>query len=177
MLMQRLLLGLLALLTAGIVNAQSFTYQGFLKDGGAPANGSYDFRFMLWTQSTGGVQVGSELYVDAVSVQNGLFTVQLDFGSVWDDANRYLEIKVRRVGRFGYWLLQPRVKINPTPYAAFALRPWSTSRSRLTIRCALKRIISTISAPRDQSPIISIGEQSYWMHGARRGRNCPTTSA
>jgi hypothetical protein len=125
------LLGWLALTLASPLVAQPFTYQGFLKDQGSPANGIYDFRFRLWTAPSGGVQVGPELYVDDVSVQNGLFTVQLDFGAVWDGSDRYLEILVRLNDAFGYWLLTPRVKINPTPYASFALRPWQTSGSNI----------------------------------------------
>ena len=118
-------------LTAGIACAQPFTYQGFLKDSGTPANGIYDFRFRLWTAPSGGTQIGPELYVDDVSVQNGLFTVQLDFGAVWDGSDRYLEILVRLNDSFGYWLLAPRVKITPTPYAAYAQRPWQTVGSNI----------------------------------------------
>jgi len=118
-------------LTAGIACAQPFTYQGFLKDSGTPANGIYDFRFRLLTAPSGGTQIGPELYVDDVSVQNGLFTVQLDFGAVWDGSDRYLEILVRLNDSFGYWLLAPRVKITPTPYAAYAQRPWQTVGSNI----------------------------------------------
>jgi hypothetical protein len=51
-------------------------------------------------------------------VQNGLFTVELDFGSVWDGSPRYLEIRLRPgTSTGGYQQLLPRVKINPTPYA------------------------------------------------------------
>ena len=79
----------------GSILAQSFTYQGFLKESGTPANGAYDFRFRLWTAASGGVQVGSDLLVNDLTVQNGLFTTELDFGNVWDGSERYLEIAVR----------------------------------------------------------------------------------
>jgi hypothetical protein len=125
------LIGWLAFTLASPLVAQPFTYQGFLKDSGNPANNIYNFRFSLWTAPSGGTQVGPELYVDDVSVQNGLFTVQLDFGAVWDGSDRYLEILVRPNDAFGYWLLTPRVKINPTPYASFAMRPWQTSGSNI----------------------------------------------
>jgi hypothetical protein len=127
------ILGWLALTLASPLVAQPFTYQGFLKENGQPANGIYDFRFLLWTAPSGGTQVGPELYVDDVSVQNGLFTVQLDFGAVWNGSDRYLEILVRFNDAFGYWLLTPRVKITPAPYASFASsagfaqRPWQTA--------------------------------------------------
>jgi hypothetical protein len=108
-----------ALLTLACVHAQGtvFTYQGFLKVSGNPANANYDFQFSLWTAASGGLLVGATLTVPNVPVQNGLFTVSLDFGSVWDGSDRYLQIAVRPAGSGGYTTLSPRVKINPTPYA------------------------------------------------------------
>jgi hypothetical protein len=110
---------LVALLTLACVHAQGtvFTYQGFLKVSGNPANANYDFQFSLWTAASGGSQVGSTLTLMSVPVQNGLFTVSLDFGNVWDGSDRYLQIAVRPAGSGSYTTLSPRVKINPTPYA------------------------------------------------------------
>ena len=55
-------LAVLAGLLAGPLAAQplgtAFTYQGRLQDGGAPANGPYDFRFMLFDGPAAGSQVG-----------------------------------------------------------------------------------------------------------------------
>jgi len=115
-----------------IVNAQVFTYQGFLNDGSAPANGNYDFRFRLYSDPDGSNQVGSALFRANVAVQKGLFTVQLDFGNVWTGEPRYLEISVRRAGTGSYTVLSPLVMITYTPYAIFARQaqsaqqvPWS----------------------------------------------------
>ncbi|MCX7687137.1 MAG: tail fiber domain-containing protein [Fimbriimonadales bacterium] len=110
---------LLALLTTlALACAQPFTFQGFLKDGGNPANGIYDFRFRLYDALTGGTQVGVDQFADDLNVQNGLFTTTIDFGVVWTGAERYLEIAVRPGSSTGgYQELAPRVKINPTPYA------------------------------------------------------------
>jgi hypothetical protein len=63
----------------------SFTYQGHLQNGGAPVNDVCDFQFSLWDAAgsgppTGGVQIGATQTTSAISVTNGLFTVQLDFG-------------------------------------------------------------------------------------------------
>jgi hypothetical protein len=93
-----------------LVCAQPFTYQGLLKQNGTPVNGTLSMTFKLYNALTGGSQVGSAI-TQNVSVQDGLFTVELDFGSVWDGSPRYLEIQV------GSTTLSPRVKINPTPYA------------------------------------------------------------
>lgn len=108
-----LLFGLLALLMASVAYAQPFTYQGFLKDGGNPANGNYNMTFRLFSVVTGGTALATVGPV-SVSVSNGLFTRELNFGSVWDGADRWLEIQV------GATTLSPRVKINPTPYAIHA---------------------------------------------------------
>jgi hypothetical protein len=110
---------LVALMTLACVHAQGtvFTYQGFLKVSGNPANANYDFQFSLWTAASGGTQIGSTLTLTSVPVQNGLLTVSLDFGNVWDGSDRYLQIAVRPAGSGSYTTLSPRVKINPTPYA------------------------------------------------------------
>ena len=101
--------------------AQSFTYQGFLKENGVPANGTFDFRFRLWTSVSGGTQVETDLFVNNLRVQNGLFTTELNFGSVWDGSDRYLEIGVRPGSSTGdYQGLSPRVRIARAPYAARA---------------------------------------------------------
>ncbi len=107
--------------------AQPFTYQGLLKEGGNPANGTYDFRFRLFDASAGGAQIGTDQFADDLNVQNGLFTTAIDFGAVWTGAERYLEIAVRPGSSTGgYQELAPRVKISLTPYAAYAFRaPWS----------------------------------------------------
>jgi len=116
----------LALIIA-IACAQPFTYQGMLKQNGNPVNATLSMTFKLYDALTGGNQVGSAI-TQNVSVQNGLFTVQLDFGAVWTGPDRYLEITV------GSNTLSPRVKITPTPYAAyasFAQRPWQTVGSNI----------------------------------------------
>ncbi len=110
----------LATVLASFVYAQPFTYQGMLKENGNPANGTLSMTFKLYDAPTEGNQIGSAITQD-VSVQDGLFTVALDFGNVWNGADRYLEITV------GSTVLSPRVKVNPVPYASFAQRPWQTS--------------------------------------------------
>jgi hypothetical protein len=101
----------------GQAQGAAFTYQGYLRHSGTPVNTDYDFQFSLWTNASGGSQVGSAQTVTNVPVQNGLFTVTLDFGAVWDGSDRFLQIAVRPAGVGSYTTLSPRVKINPTPYA------------------------------------------------------------
>ena len=106
----------------------AFTYQGRLTDNGSPANGTYDFQFTLYDAATNGSQVGSPVTVEDVAVSDGLFTVQLDFGSSAFDGNaRWLEIAVRPGNSTGsYTTLMPRQALMAVPYALYALKtPWS----------------------------------------------------
>ncbi|MCS6949213.1 MAG: hypothetical protein NZ520_01995 [bacterium] len=128
---QRLLWMLLLslLCTRGILAQQPFTYQGMLRTSGIPANGNYDFQFSLWTAASGGSQVGSTLTRTGVNVSNGLFTVELDFGNVWDGSDRFLQIAVRPSGGGAYTTLSPRVRVTRAPYSQLAYTalsvPWS----------------------------------------------------
>jgi hypothetical protein len=124
------LLGWLALTLASPLVAQPFTYQGYLRQNGQPVNGTVSLTFRLYNALTGGSQVASPIN-QTVNVQNGLFTVELNFGNVWTGADRYLEIQV------GSTTLSPRVKITPAPYASFAAsagfaqRPWQSAGSNI----------------------------------------------
>ncbi len=93
-------LGCLLIAIWGSAHAQSttFTYQGRLNDGSAAANGSYDLVFSVWSAASGPAQVGSTLTNAATAVNNGLFTVALDFGNQFPGADRWLEMAVRTNG-------------------------------------------------------------------------------
>jgi hypothetical protein len=105
-----------ALLTLACVHAQGvtqpFTYQGFLRQGGAPLNNpSQSMRFRIYNALTGGTMLWDSGAL-TVNVSNGLFTVQLNPPvSVWTGADRFLEIQV------GTTTLTPRVRLGATPYA------------------------------------------------------------
>jgi hypothetical protein len=95
-----------------------FTYQGYLDDGGAPANDFYDFEFKLFDAAVGGTQVGSTVNANAVAVFNGLFTANINFGSgVFGGGARWLEIAVQPGGGGGYTTLSPRQELTPAPSA------------------------------------------------------------
>jgi hypothetical protein len=91
---------------------QPFTYQGFLRQGGAPLNNpSQSMRFRIYDALTGGAMLWDSGAL-TVNVANGLFTVQLNPpASIWTGADRFLEIQV------GATTLSPRVRIGATPYA------------------------------------------------------------
>jgi hypothetical protein len=107
------------------------TYQGYLRMGGAPANGNYDFIFTLYDDPLAGNQVGVQVRINNKLVRNGLYTVELDFGPqnvIWNALparNRWLEIQVRPAGGGNFIRLAPRVRIHAAPYAwaAFPVGP------------------------------------------------------
>ena len=105
-------------LTATSVFAQTteFTYQGSLKDGANAANGNYDFEFALFDAMSGGTQIGSTLTRNTVAVTGGIFAINLDFGSQFPGANRFLEIRVRVAGQPGITILSPRQPVSSSPY-------------------------------------------------------------
>jgi hypothetical protein len=101
----------------------AFTYQGHLRQFGSFVHGDADLRFTLYDAAGAGLQVGPVNSVAAVSVNRGVFTVELDFGAgAFDGDERWLEIEVRHpAGGGGYTLLTPRVELLAVPYAQVAL--------------------------------------------------------
>lgn len=101
----------------------SFTYQGKLTLNGQPANGPYDFTFLLKDSPTFGSSVGPANGLEDVAVTNGLFTVTLDFGpNAFNGSARWLDISVRPGASIGVpTTLTPRQPLNPAPYAVHAL--------------------------------------------------------
>lgn len=111
-------LGFLAL--AQTVNAQTtaFNYQGRLTDAGNPANGAFQMQFKLFDSLGGAGQVGSTIPDVPVTVNQGAFSVRLDFGAnALSGANRWIEIGVRRNAGEPYTTLAPREQIASSPYA------------------------------------------------------------
>ena len=106
-----------ALVLAGVVHAQdtTFTYQGQLQSGGALFSGNANLEFTLYDSSSDGTVVAGPLARNDWPVSDGLFQVDLDFGTVFDGSNRWLEITINGM------VLTPRHQVTPTPVAAFAL--------------------------------------------------------
>jgi hypothetical protein len=140
-----LALGLMLSLMAGLGQAQgpvsqgitapqaqvgtAFTYQGQLKNASGLVDGTCDFRFSLWDALNGGTQVGTTQTKTNVTVSEGLFTVELDYGAdfwVFSGSAYWLQIAVRcPAGSGTYTALSPRQPLTPAPYA-LSLRPGAT---------------------------------------------------
>src|SRR5262245_10935452 len=88
----------------------SFTYQGQLKFNGAPLTGAADLRFLLYDGAGSSTQIGSTVVLKNVAVNNGLVTVELDFGvNAFEGSGRWLQIAVRSpAGSGAFSLLSPR---------------------------------------------------------------------
>ena len=118
--------------TAGLAAAQQpqleaplgtgFTYQGRLTDlAGDPTTNLCNFQFSLWNDPNAGTQVGPLLNPTGVAVSDGLFTVRLDFGSIFDGTALWLKVAVQCSGDTGYTDLSPRQALTAAPYAVYAL--------------------------------------------------------
>ncbi|MBL9174090.1 MAG: hypothetical protein JNL10_11190 [Verrucomicrobiales bacterium] len=118
------LLGGLACSSLAAPLSSQFTYQGRLTDGGTPANGVYDFVFSVYDAADGTLPLaGGGLAIEDVTVENGVFTVSVDFGAaVFDGSARWLEVGVRPGNETGdFTLLENRQALTAVPYALQAL--------------------------------------------------------
>ncbi len=108
-----------SLIPSARAQTTAFTYQGFLTDSGAPANGNYDLRLRVASDPLGNTYVSANIFVDDLSVANGLFTLTLDFGAgVFDGGARWLEIGVRPNASSGpYTVLELLTAFTAAPYA------------------------------------------------------------
>ena len=139
--MSRIYLAVISMISflglGGVAKAQplstAFTYQGELRNAGAPASGAYDLRFRLCDAAAGGSQVGPTLCSDNLGLTNGRFTVDLDFGGQFSGQQRFLEIDVRAdtgltcANGAGFITLAPRQPLTGAPNALFALTATSAS--------------------------------------------------
>ncbi len=96
----------------------AFNYQGKLNDGGNPANATFQMEFKLFDALADGNQIGATVANSSISVVQGVFAVSLDFGAnAFTDADRFLEISVKRNAGDPFTVLTPRQKILSVPFA------------------------------------------------------------
>ncbi len=118
-------LQLLSILTAvclcvisAAAQTTAFTYQGKLSDAGNPASGNYLLQFKLFDAAAGGTQIGATSPDVFVTVSQGVFSTQLDFGATpFTGADRFLEISVKKNAGDPFTVLSPRQQINSSPYS------------------------------------------------------------
>jgi hypothetical protein len=99
----------------------AFTYQGHLQNNGNPATGTYNFTFTLFATNVNGTAVAGPVTNNGVSVNNGLFTTTINFGSnVFTGTANWLQIGVATNGTGTFTVLVPRQQLTPVPYAVYA---------------------------------------------------------
>ncbi len=123
----------LVMLLSVISAAQTsvITYQGKLTEVGAPSNGSFDFTFKLFTTPSEG-SPSITVFAEDVPVTAGIFTVNLNFGTLAFTANPppdyFIEIAVRPgASTSTYTTLSPRQPLTSSPYAIQAIRASSAA--------------------------------------------------
>ncbi|QOC21809.1 hypothetical protein IC757_12295 [Wenzhouxiangella sp. AB-CW3] len=115
--MLRLFMLIVASALAMAVHAEStITYQGQLHHDGQPYEGNPGMEFRLFGSLNGSDQVGDAEVFSAVTIEGGLFQVELDFGEgAFDGSQRYLEIMIAGD------TLVPRQRITGSPWSHQAL--------------------------------------------------------
>lgn len=92
----------------------AITYQGQLAEDGGEFTGIVDMEFQLFDEETGGNEIGG-LIEQSVSVEGGLFRVELDFGDANYGLGRFLQITVDGDE------LNPRQQVTAAPLAVRTL--------------------------------------------------------
>lgn len=108
-------MGVLAQPSIAAPQLPDFTYQGHLRQNGAPANGNFDLVFALYDAETAGVQVGSTITEADFAVTDGLFTVSLAFPGAFSGTQLWLQVSVDGTP------LLPRQAVSTAPVAQFSL--------------------------------------------------------
>lgn len=116
----------LAMLIAAPALAQhstGITYQGRLDFQSSPYTGTADYGFRLWSAETGGSVASALVLTNGVTVEEGLFQADLDFGSDALAGERWLAISVRTPSWDGvgaeppFTALPGRQRVSASPYA------------------------------------------------------------
>lgn len=154
----------------------AFTYQGQLKASGDVATGLYDFEACLFDSPGGPTPLACATPFEGVPVEDGVFTLALDFGSVFAGEERYLELRVRP-GDSGasHTVLSPRQLIRPAPEALHARALSAAAQSGLPGISVIDDPVNSVgeglslAVPADGLPVMS-----YWdsMAGALKVAKC-----
>jgi|GEM_PF-1685257 len=115
-------MGLAMSIAAAGACADPFLFQGQLKVSGEPANGVFDLNFVLKDSTVGGSTIGTPFSADDVLVEDGLFSVEMDFFTPFTAEDHWIEILVRDGDSADpFTVLSPRQPIVATPKAQHAV--------------------------------------------------------
>jgi len=149
------------------LHAQStaFNYNGSFNDGTTPAVGNYDLAFTLFDAFTNGTSFGS-VTNSGTMITNGLFSVTLDFGNVFNGSNYWLELAVRTNGTSLFTTLNPRQPITPTPYAIYSAYSGTASSANSV---AGSNIIGTVSLTHVSAAVVTNLQSGLTLGGGFAG--------
>ena len=110
-------LAALGLGLAATATADSFTYHGQLQDTGKAANGTYDLQLTLYSAATGGSVLAGPVTLYGVTVKDGNFATQVDFGPMATlSETGWVQVQVKAGG--GDWVsLDARSPVAPAASA------------------------------------------------------------
>jgi hypothetical protein len=95
----------------------AFTYQGSLKSNGLFINGTANLEFRIYAQAAAGIPLTGPIVLANTPVNDGVFTVELDFGMIPQSSQEHwLEIVVNST------IMSPRQKFSPAPLAQASMR-------------------------------------------------------
>ncbi len=117
-----IIFGILAVPSYSASVGSTFTYQGKLQDFGQPGSGDYDFELSIF-DDPGVVTPLASRTVCGVTLEDGVFSLEVDFGAVFDGDRRWIEVGVAPAGSCDgstiFTYLDPRQEVTATPYAMF----------------------------------------------------------
>ncbi|MBY0111536.1 MAG: tail fiber domain-containing protein [Phycisphaerales bacterium] len=118
-----------------VAQAQTWNYQGVLKQNNTPYNGTADVRLQLWSTDAGGQALGNPQTFSNVTVTDGVFTVSPTI-SIQDIAYNpiltpFIQVEVRTPSGVGNFApITPRTPLGIAPksmWSAASLLPWVAS--------------------------------------------------
>jgi len=154
----------------GFSQSTAITYQGILAANGAPANGSYDLTFSLFTNAGGGVMTAGPLTNLATGVSNGQLTILLDYGpGVFNGASYWLEIGVRSNGDPNFSILAPRQQITPVPNAFYAQSSQNSAVADSANAVAATNLVGVLVPAQLPAAMVTNNAGGVNLHGAFSG--------
>ena len=158
-----------------------FTYQGRLTDSSWPPTGQYDFVFAVY-QNLGAPTPLAAVNVEDVQVTNGIFTVNLDFGSTVfrDNPQAVLEIRVRPgASTDTHTTLTPRLPFTSSPRAITSLNADTATSANFAASATNAANADTLDGI-DSTSFFSLGENEIVtgipsFNGGTSGATSPFT--
>lgn len=100
----------------------AFTYRGYLEEQGSPVTTAIDIEFEVFDALSSGGPLAAPMTFDGIPVNEGEFTVVLNFGDAPFIGDRvWLETRIRPAGTSeAFTILTPRQELRAVPYATHA---------------------------------------------------------